>query len=360
MAWLGRAPTNGGDWKSMRGEPAVPIVIVAFRGLEDVVPCLEALANAQPEPAFDVYVCENGGPEAFDALCAALGQRQTEFTSIADAPPVLGSDFERHCAFAMNGRPSRIFVGQARENLGYAGGVNSWLRPLLSIDWPGAMILNPDTKPAPDVLAQLKAWAQTRGRGMVGGCVALLDEPDTIQLRGLKWRKLMGKTMAVGRREPLSARWDPDRIEAELDAPSGALIYVTRACVDDIGLMPEHYFLYYEDVAWGLKAKMRHGLGYAFDAVIYHKGGGSIGSGTRRAPASPFSTYLDFRNRLLFVRDVMPGWLPWTAFTSIGHLLRFVAGRRWANSRAAARGWIDGLAGRTGRPDQMLARHLSR
>jgi N-acetylglucosaminyl-diphospho-decaprenol L-rhamnosyltransferase len=344
----------------MHSERAVPIVIVAFRGLDDVVPCLEALTAARAEPAFDVYVCENGGPEAYEALCTALAQQKSLFEAIADPPPVLGRDFERTCAFAIKTLSSRIFVGQARENLGYAGGVNSWLRPLLSIDWPGAMILNPDTKPSPDTLAQLKAWAENRGRGMVGGCVALMDEPDTIQTRGLKWRKLIGKSKAVGRREPLSARWDPDLIEAALDAPSGALVYVTRACVDDIGLMPEHYFLYYEDLAWGLKAKTRHGLGYAFDAVVYHRGGGSIGSATRRAPASPFSTYLDFRNRLLFVRDVMPRWLPWTALTSLGHMLRFVAARRWANSWAAARGWIDGLAGRTGRPDDILAQHLRR
>lgn len=344
----------------MSNDPPVPIVIVAFRGPDDVVGCLEELAKAQAEPRFDVYVCENGGPGAYETLCEELAGRTSVFEAVAEPPPVATREFERICAFAIKDLPSRIFIGQARENLGYAGGVNSWLRPLLGVDWPGAMILNPDTKPSPDTLAQLKAWAESRGRGMVGGCVALMDEPDTIQTRGLRWRKLIGKTKAVGRRESLQARWDAEKIEAALDAPSGALVYVTRRCIDDIGLMPEHYFLYYEDLAWGLKAKSRHGLGYAFDAVVRHKGGGSIGSGTARAPASPFSTYLDFRNRLLFVRDAMPGWLAWTSLVSVAHLLRLVADRRWANAKAAARGLGDGLARKSGRPDDMLSEHLRR
>ena len=59
-------------------------------------------------------------------------------------------------------------VGLASENLGFPGGVNSWIRPLLAEPgWNGVWILNPDTWPQPDALAELVNFAAKRGKGMV-------------------------------------------------------------------------------------------------------------------------------------------------------------------------------------------------
>ena len=53
-----------------------------------------------------------------------------------------------------------VHVGEACENLGYAGGVNAYLEPLLAIaEWPGVWILNPDTEPEPDALRELVQYA---------------------------------------------------------------------------------------------------------------------------------------------------------------------------------------------------------
>ena len=75
----------------------VAVSIVTFNSGREVAACLAALGRSQ-HPDFEVIICENGGPQAFDALNATL--------------------------------PARLEGGQsiravlAPGNLGYAGGVN--------------------------------------------------------------------------------------------------------------------------------------------------------------------------------------------------------------------------------------------
>jgi GT2 family glycosyltransferase len=52
----------------------VPIVIVGFGHSDDVVKCLNAIATQRRCPKFEVYICENGGPAAFDELVRTLTQ----------------------------------------------------------------------------------------------------------------------------------------------------------------------------------------------------------------------------------------------------------------------------------------------
>src|SRR5690242_16011849 len=129
----------------------VVILIVGFRNARDVKACLAALACSSAEPRFDIFVCENGGPESFHELCDALICQQGPCISHpGDLPDALGSvgRFVDVRCLALKERPSRVWIGCALENLGYAGGINAWLEPLLKMpDWDGVWILNPDAEP---------------------------------------------------------------------------------------------------------------------------------------------------------------------------------------------------------------------
>ena len=84
-----------------------------------------------------------------------------------------------------------VTIGQARDNLGFAGGTNAWMRPLLAEPgWTAVWILNPDTYPEPDALAELVDYATTRGKGMVGSRLMIPGRSDIASSRGLKWNKL--------------------------------------------------------------------------------------------------------------------------------------------------------------------------
>ena len=333
-------------------------MIVTFRNSDDVVECLESLGKSKPDPSFDVYLCENGGDGAFADLCARLSAPGGPCVRGPTDAPCRTDGFTAVEVFTLRGVDRRVYVGNAGDNLGYGGGVNRWLGPLReAADWPGALVLNPDTTVEADALGALVRYAETHRKGMVTGRIALARDPTRIHTRGLRWRRGLAGVAAVGRNEPTGSR--PEGVERELDAPSGSFVYVTRACLDKIGLMEERYFLYCEDLEWGLRAKGADSIGYAFDSVVYHKGGTTIGSGSV-TKASELATYLGFRNRLLFVYSYFPGWLAWTTIMSFVRALEIgVRGRR-ANMREALRGTFDGLRGRDGRPDDVLNRHLAK
>jgi GT2 family glycosyltransferase len=337
----------------------IPILIVTFRNADEVVECLDSLGKSNSDPAFDVYVCENGGDVAFATLCARLSVPGGPCVRARTPAPCRTDGFTSVESFRLRGMNARIFAGNAGDNLGYGGGVNRWLRPLREAgDWPGALILNPDTTVEPAALGALVGYARTHHKGMVTGRIAWADNPDRIHIRGLRWRRVLANTAGVGMNEPVSSRPTADSIERELDAPAGTLVYITRACLEKIGLMEERYFLYYEDLDWGLRAKRTNDIGYAVDALVFHKGGTTIGTGSVLT-SSVFATYLSSRNTVLFVYAHYPTWIAWTAFMLFARALEYGAHGRPANMGAAIRGALDGLLRRDGRPDDALFRHLA-
>jgi N-acetylglucosaminyl-diphospho-decaprenol L-rhamnosyltransferase len=247
------------------------------------------------------------------------------------------------------------------ENLGYAGAINAWLRALLELPgWHAVWILNPDTEPTPSALLELAKYAKTHEKSMVGGRIVDPSKPGEVAIRGLRWNKIAARTTAVDRRTSVAIEPNSTIVEAQLDAPSGASLYVTRDLIDRIGLMDERYFLYFEDLEWGCRAKALGALGYAHQSIVPHEGGTTIGSAATRAGSSRLSVYLEFRNRILFVRQWHSAWLPWTVAMQAVHIAAFMSVGSFRNMHAAARGLMAGLRGEVGRPDRILQSHLTR
>src|SRR5262249_51458169 len=157
-----------------------------------------------------------------------------------------GESFAQIRMLALRDREARVAVGEAKENLGYAGGINAWLRILMEQPgWPGIWILNPDTEPCSRSLVELVVWAGRRKAGMVGSRIVPSARHDVVHSRGLRWRPFHASTEAVDYLAPAAIEPDPDIVERRLDAASGASVYVTRECLEEIGLMDERYFLYF-------------------------------------------------------------------------------------------------------------------
>ena len=77
----------------------------------------------------------------------------------------------------------------------------------------------------------------------------------------------------------------------------GAAMMVRRKAVDKAGLMPECYFLYYEELDWSLMMRRAgYDIWYEPAATIYHKESQSTGQN------SPLRTFYITRNRLLYVK----------------------------------------------------------
>ena len=215
------------------------------------------------------------------------------------------------------------------------------------------MDLNPDTQVMPSALEELAAHAVRYAKGMVGSRLVGPKYPDRVHARGLRWRKLMADTLAVDYLSPMDPAPDPEDINRRIDAPSGASCYVTRKLISQIGLMDENYFLYYEDLEWGYRAKAFGGVGYAHSSIVLHEGGTTIGTAPTRAARSALAVYLEFRNRILFVRKHHRRWLAWTILMQFAHAATFGAAGAFVNLRFAFLGLLAGILGETGRPHRV-------
>ena len=82
----------------------------------------------------------------------------------------------------------------------------------------------------------------------------------------------------------------------------GAAMMVKREAIDKVGLMPECYFLYYEELDWSMMfTRAGYSIWYEPSCTIYHKESQSTGQN------SPLKTYYLTRNRLLFVKRHLNG-----------------------------------------------------
>ncbi len=77
----------------------------------------------------------------------------------------------------------------------------------------------------------------------------------------------------------------------------GAAILVKREAMDKVGLMPECYFLYYEELDWSMMfTRAGYEIWYDPACTVYHKESQTTGQN------SPLRTYYITCNRLLFVK----------------------------------------------------------
>lgn len=99
----------------------------------------------------------------------------------------------------------------------------------------------------------------------------------------------------------------------------GAAMMVKREVIDKASLMPECYFLYYEELDWSMIIRrVGYDIWYEPAFTVYHKESQTTGQ------QSPLRTYYITRNRLLFVKR---NNLSATRFLSYIYLIGIVACR---------------------------------
>ena len=77
----------------------------------------------------------------------------------------------------------------------------------------------------------------------------------------------------------------------------GAAMLIKREAIDKVGLMPECFFLYYEEIDWSMMfTRAGYEIWYDPACTVYHKESQATGQN------SPLRTYYITRNRLLLVK----------------------------------------------------------
>ena len=99
---------------------------------------------------------------------------------------------------------------------------------------------------------------------------------------------------AIGCGEPDNGQYDSAH---PTPYAHGAAMMVKREVIEKAGLMPECYFLYYEELDWSMMIRRAgHCIWYEPACTIYHKESQTTGQ------SSPLRAYYLTRNRLLFVK----------------------------------------------------------
>lgn len=176
------------------------------------------------------------------------------------------------------------------RNGGYSAGNNAGLRRALSADPPAdyVLLLNPDTIVRPRALRTLLDFME--GNPEVGIAGSRLEDLDgRVDSSARRMPTPLGEFEGAARTGPITrllSRYvvsPPAEITpCQCDWVSGASMLIRRAVIEQIVLMDEGYFLYFDEVDYCMRAK-RAGwqCWYVPDARIVHLEGQSTGIKTQ-------------------------------------------------------------------------------
>jgi GT2 family glycosyltransferase len=198
----------------------------------------------------------------------------------------------------LNGQQNVKFI-KSSFNRGFAGGNNLGIA---SAKGELLLLLNNDTEVESDFLEPLVDCIQSNNKiGMISPKIKYFCARNTIQYAGgSEINPLTGRGKFIGSGEPDSNHYQTNKATALIH---GAAMLVTRALINNIGLMEESFFLYYEELDWCERAKK---AGYMLfvvgNSVVYHKESVSVGKG------SALRMFYVTRNRLMFMQRNFTGF----------------------------------------------------
>lgn len=165
------------------------------------------------------------------------------------------------------------------KNLGYAGGNNVGIQYIKDKGFDFVWILNPDTIVNADSLEKLVIAAQQyRDISIYGSVIFWGEKPDIVWYGGavVEFSDSNFQTyhMYSGKHKSLI----PNTIY-EVDYVAGTSLFCRTQVFNEVGLIPEHYFLYFEETDWCLRArKAGHRVAVIPSSQIYHTKRSQVGS----------------------------------------------------------------------------------
>jgi hypothetical protein len=299
----------------------VYIVILNWNSWQDTVECLESVFHLH-YPAFQVIVCDNASSD--DSLhkikmwargeqsvySLSKDERLTNLISRSVQKPIGYAEFDRVEAErggTVNDREFPLILIQTGKNLGFAGGNNVGIRyALRRDDFDYLWILNNDTLVDPQALSFLVQKMESEpGAGICGSKLLYYHRPDEIESAGgSRYEKSRAWTYHLESGEPASKQLNEDDISGKMSYVDGASMLVTRNFLNQIGLMSEDYFLYYEELDWAIRSRNHFTMTFSENSIVYHKHGATV------IPGSIIAAYFLCRNRVLITKKYFPLWLP--------------------------------------------------
>jgi GT2 family glycosyltransferase len=142
------------------------------------------------------------------------------------------------------------------------------------------------------------------------------NAPNIFQSVGGIYNRRYASSSQLGMFEQDFGQYDNEEISNKIDFPVGASMFVSAAFIEDVGLMCEDFFLYFEEIDWVLRGRVKGWkIGYCWLSRIFHKEGATIGSSSNGKFNSELSDYYGMRNRMLITKKHFPSCL-WSVYLS--------------------------------------------
>ncbi len=244
--------------------PLVSIVTLTWNTTEITLDFLRSLNEHCSYPNVEVIIVDNGSKE----------DPTLEFKELYPAAVVIRNEI----------------------NLGFTGGNNVGIKAA-----KGAylFIVNNDTEFTPGLLeGLLDIFSKYPDAGIVSPKFHYFFHKGTIEYAGYNEVDIFtGRNSMVGCREIDKGQYNDIKVT---NYAHGGGMMVPRKVIEEVGGLPEEFFIYYEEFDWCEQIKRKgYKVYYQPASLIYHKESMTTGK------SSPFKTFYHTKNRILFMRRNM-------------------------------------------------------
>lgn len=242
----------------------IAIIILHFGKKETTQACIQSVEKLQTTHKLHVFLVDNG-TRTF---------AQKEFI-----------DF-----------PFPLTLVENKENLGFAKGNNAAITKALANTCNYILLLNNDTTVQPTLVEDLLQGFRKKSVGIVGPLVTY--KQHAIWFAGgellLPW--------CLTRHPHMGENPRTIHLSKSVDFISGACIMIHANVFEKIGLLPEEYFLYWEDVDFCFNARKNGFLCQIIPKpLVYHSVSSTTGvQGTKRV--TPYQAYYYAKNPFVFAK----------------------------------------------------------
>lgn len=235
-------------------------------------------------------------------------------------------------------RYPQIKVIRSPKNLGFAGGNNIGIKEAKG---RYILLINNDTYFEEfNIEALIERFESSNKIGIVCPKLKFAWGNNPIQYAGYTPLTMITvRNQAIGFGEEDHGQYD---IPHPTPYAHGAAMLIKREALEKVGLMPECFFLYYEEIDWSLMfTRAGYEIWYDPACTVYHKESQSTGQN------SPLRTYYITRNRLLLVKRNYKGINKYLSYiyligiVGLRDLLKYTFSRQTGLQKAVLKGLQD-------------------
>jgi GT2 family glycosyltransferase len=289
-------------------DPSVSIIVLNWNGWSDTVECLESIYHINYSNYQVIVVDNNSSDDSVQKIIDyAKGKRKVKSNFFKydpnDKPIEIIQYNGKNTEIAkFSNHKKQLIIIENKKNYGFAKGNNIGIRyALKNLNPDYILLLNNDTVVDKDFLKKLIQDGEKDNKvGILGPKMYYYDNPDVIWCIGGKIDWKLARGLHVGINETDIGQYDE---KMNFDYINGSAILIKRKVLEEIGLLDEKFFLYFEETDLALRtSKKEYTNTYIPNAKIWHKVSKS-GGGIKKE----IGLYYITRNRWIFMRKWAKG-----------------------------------------------------